>query len=161
MSNAAPVILLNQEPPINTTPRHVDLLIIRVPRTLVLIRHRDLQESWSLPGGYMEDFESPREAAIREAREETGLEISIVRKFGHYSFIDHDGHCRGITSVFLANCAQHSKTLHAGSDAIEAVQFPIEQLPSLRIEHREIVEDYLRVYDRQTPVPFVRGIRLP
>ncbi len=158
--NAAPGFRFNEEPPARTTPRFVDLLIITNANKLVLIRHKDLNHRWSLPGGQVNDNEQPRDAATREAKAETGLDVSIVRKFGHYSFIDGDGICQGITSVFLAKSDASEARLSVGNEALEACEFSFTELPQLRPEHREIIEDYLRVCDRKTPLPFVRGIRL-
>ena len=149
----------NLDLPLRTTPRFVDLLIVTANRELVLIRNKALPQLWSLPGGYAEDYEQLRDAAIREAKEETGLDVSIVRKFGHYSFIDREGICCGISSVFLAGCDDSINNLTAGDDALEAATYPLHQLPELRAEHREIIADYIRVCDRNTPLPFVRAIR--
>jgi 8-oxo-dGTP diphosphatase len=55
---------------------------------------------WNLPAGYVEVDESPETAAVREVREETGLEIEIQRLLGNY-FFDDDPRGNGLLVVFV------------------------------------------------------------
>jgi ADP-ribose pyrophosphatase YjhB (NUDIX family) len=52
-------------------------------RRVLLVRRRDFPV-WNLPGGKVEQAETPWDAAVRETREETGLEIEICRLTGVY-----------------------------------------------------------------------------
>ncbi len=83
---------------------------------------------WTLPAGYEEYDESPVETAIRETREETGLE---VRAFGLYDvlYTADDPRKRGILAVYL--CRVVGGALRAGDDAADARYFPIDALPPL------------------------------
>lgn len=58
--------------------------IIFNPEGSVLLCHRRDMDVWNLPGGHVEEGELPPEAVIRETREETGLEVEIVRLAGVY-----------------------------------------------------------------------------
>ena len=67
--------------------RHVGHALILVPTTVVIVRdndarilfvHDDDADAWTLPGGILEPDEAPSEAAVREVREETGIEICLT-----------------------------------------------------------------------------------
>lgn len=79
---------------------------------------------WVFPGGGVEDNESPEEAAIREAYEETGLTVRIVRKIGEYMPINK---LTKLTYVF--ECSIISGKLQTGNETCDIDYFPIHQLP--------------------------------
>ncbi|MBI2878741.1 MAG: NUDIX hydrolase, partial [Candidatus Rokubacteria bacterium] len=63
----------------------VDLIIELPGQGIVLIRRRHPPHGWALPGGFVEYGESLERAAVREAREETSLEVELVRQLHTYS----------------------------------------------------------------------------
>ncbi len=81
---------------------------------------------WSLPAGFMEYEESPQETAIRETKEETGLEVSIRRLFDVYGACD-DPRSHVVLVVYVAE--RIGGDLLAGDDALEARFFPLDALP--------------------------------
>jgi ADP-ribose pyrophosphatase YjhB (NUDIX family) len=84
--------------------------------------------------------ESLEEAAVREGREETGLEITLERQFHTYSDPSRDPRRHTITTVFLA---EGTGELKAADDAAEAGVFPPDTLPTpLAFDHEEILSDY-------------------
>ena len=95
---------------------------------------------WALPGGFMNMDEQLEETARRELKEETGLVAGIMTFAGIFDRPGRDPRGRTITAVFYSkeeNCAQN---LTAGSDAGETQWFPINNLPTLAFDHKEIIE---------------------
>jgi ADP-ribose pyrophosphatase YjhB (NUDIX family) len=124
----------------NPTPT-VDI-IIRIGRQVVLIERKNTPRGWALPGGFVDYGESLEQAAVREAAEETGLELAELRQFRAYSAPDRDPRQHNISFVFIA---EGRGQLHAGDDAAGAALFPLDALPSpLCFDHGEILEDYRR-----------------
>jgi 8-oxo-dGTP diphosphatase len=109
---------------------------------IVLIRRRNPPPGWALPGGFVDYGESLEEAAVREAREETGLDVTGLRQFHAYSDPQRDPRHHSISVVFLA---QSVGIPQAGDDARECEVFPLESLPEpLAFDHRRILEEYRR-----------------
>jgi 8-oxo-dGTP diphosphatase len=124
----------------NPTPT-VDI-IIRVGDQVVLIERKNAPFGWALPGGFVDYGESLEQAAVREAAEETGLELTGLRQFRAYSAPDRDPRQHNISFVFIAE--GHGE-LNAGDDASGAALFPLDALPSpLCFDHGQILTDYKR-----------------
>lgn len=121
-------------------PRPTVDLIIRREGGIVLIRRRYPPPGWALPGGFVDIGESLEEAAVREGREETSLEITLERQFHTYSDPSRDPRRHTITTVFIA---EGRGELKAADDAAEAGVFPPDTLPTpLAFDHEEILRDY-------------------
>ena len=115
-------------------------LIIRKGDRVVLIRRRYPPHGWALPGGFVDIGESLEEAALREGREETSLDIRLVRQFHSYSDPARDPRRHTVTTVFVA---EGEGELRAADDAAEAGVFGRESLPEpLAFDHAQILEDY-------------------
>lgn len=120
-------------------------LIIRDPRQrVVLIKRRNPPRGWALPGGFVDYGESLEAAAVREALEETSLEVVLDRQFHTYSRPDRDPRLHTITTVFLASISGGS--LQAADDALEAAFHGLEEIGEreLAFDHRQILEDYFQ-----------------
>jgi len=108
---------------------------------IVLIRRKNPPEGWALPGGFVDYGETLEDAAVREAREETGLDVRLVRQFHSYSDPHRDPRRHTISTVFLAEAAGQAV---AGDDAAEIGVFSAVELPdNLAFDHRQILEDYI------------------
>ncbi len=116
-------------------------IIIETGGGVVLIKRKNPPHGWALPGGFVDYGESLEQAAIREAREETGLAVQLRRQFHTYSDPARDSRLHTISTVFIAT-AQGAPT--AGDDAAEAAIFTEENLPDLVFDHRQILTDYFR-----------------
>ena len=115
-------------------------LIIETAAGIVLIRRKNPPVGWALPGGFVDYGESLEHAAVREAKEETGLDVELIRQFHTYSDPARDPRHHTITTVYVARA--HGD-LRAGDDAQEAVLYPYDRLPeSIVFDHREILEDF-------------------
>ena len=111
---------------------------------LLIQRKNDpYKDSWAFPGGFINIDESAEEAAIRELKEETGLEISNIEQLKAYSNPDRDPRERVITIAFIAE--SKIKDVKGGDDAKEARWFDISQLPSLAFDHKEILQDAIKI----------------
>lgn len=115
-------------------------LIIEYNRRIVLIKRKNPPEGWALPGGFVEYGESLEAAAVREAKEETGLEVELLRQFHTYSDPKRDPRHHTITTVFIAKAK--GKAI-AGDDAKEIDVFTKDTLPEqIAFDHRDIINDY-------------------
>jgi 8-oxo-dGTP diphosphatase len=124
----------------NPTPT-VDILIEH-DGGLVFIRRNGPPLGWAIPGGFVDEGETVEQAAIREAREETGLDVELVELLGVYSDPRRDPRLHTMSTVFVA--AAQGEAI-AGDDAGELQVWRLGmEVPALVFDHRVILEDYLR-----------------
>jgi len=110
-------------------------------RGIVLIFRKNPPRAWALPGGFVDYGEPLEKAALREAREETGMEISALRQFHTYSDPARDPRRHTISTVFIAKAS--SGFLRPGDDAEQAEIFYEGNLPApLAFDHETILRDY-------------------
>ncbi len=115
-------------------------IIIHLEEGIVFVERRNEPKGWALPGGFVDYGESLETAALREAREETGLSLNNLRQFGAYSDPARDPRQHNISVVFTA---EGSGTLQGGDDAAHAAIYPLDSLPSpLCFDHDRILADY-------------------
>ncbi|WP_298037755.1 NUDIX hydrolase [uncultured Desulfuromonas sp.] len=115
-------------------------IIIRVGEKIVLIERRNEPRGWALPGGFVDYGESLEAAAVREAREETALELGNLKQFGAYSDPARDPRQHNISVVFTA---EGLGTPQGGDDAARAALFSLNDLPApLCFDHDRILDDY-------------------
>ena len=114
----------------------VGAIVIEDSRVVLVKRaHPPLQAEWSIPGGVLEVGELLREAAIREAREETGLTVEPGELLGVYDRILRDSGERVQYHYVLIDflCRRVAGELAAASDASEVRWFTKDELPALRL----------------------------
>ena len=132
----SPTEKVHSENPVPT----VDLIIELKGRGILLIERKNLPSGWALPGGYVDYGESLEQAAIREAKEETSLDVKLLRQFHAYSNPDRDPRQHNITIVFIAEAEGEPV---AADDASNVGIFTREILPKeLAFDHAEILKDY-------------------
>jgi len=120
----------------------VDVVIEMNGRGIVLIRRKNAPPGWALPGGFVDYGETVEEAAVREALEETSLNVTLAGLLGVYSAPDRDPRQHSISTVFMATASGHPE---AGDDTAGIGIFTKEEIPpSLAFDHEKIIADYFR-----------------
>jgi O-acetyl-ADP-ribose deacetylase (regulator of RNase III)/ADP-ribose pyrophosphatase YjhB (NUDIX family) len=116
--------------------------IIEINDGIVIIKRSNPPFGWALPGGFVDYGESLEDAVIREAKEETGLDLTEIRQFHTYSQPDRDPRFHTIGTVFIATAK--GKPV-AGDDAAGLKVANLEKLTELEFafDHKKIIIDYL------------------
>ena len=120
-------------------------IIIEVEGGIVLIERKNPPRGWAIPGGFVDYGETVEAAAVREAKEETSLDVKLTRLLGVYSDPLRDPRSHTISTVFVATAAGLPV---AADDAAESGVFTEETLPeNIVFDHREILRDYFKSRD--------------
>jgi ADP-ribose pyrophosphatase YjhB (NUDIX family) len=115
-------------------------IIIEINNGIVLIERANPPYGWALPGGFVDYGESLEGSAIREAKEETSLNIQLAEQFHTYSNPDRDPRHHTITTVFIARASGIPK---AADDAKKLGVFTKNNLPiRMAFDHQRIINDY-------------------
>jgi len=115
-------------------------IIIELVGGIVLIERKNPPFGWALPGGFVDYGEPLETAAIREAREETSLDIGDLRLVGCYSDPSRDARMHTISTVYAAKA---EGIPHAADDALNVRVFRLDELPEqLCFDHARILADY-------------------
>lgn len=109
---------------------------------VVLIERSNPPLGWALPGGFVDYGETCEQAAVREMKEETGLDVRLTGLLGVYSDPDRDPR-RHTMSVVYTGEAEDPSRLQAGDDAAVARVFPLGEWPELAFDHAQILADFL------------------
>ncbi|HEY9864115.1 MAG TPA: NUDIX hydrolase [Candidatus Obscuribacterales bacterium] len=114
----------------------------RPARPIVLIERKNPPFGWAIPGGFVDYGESVETAAIREAKEETGLDIELIEQFHVYSDPSRDPRQHTLSVVFLATAIGEPQ---AADDAKHLELFEPWRIPqNLCFDHDRILKDYWR-----------------
>jgi 8-oxo-dGTP diphosphatase len=113
----------------------------RPERPIVLIERKYPPYGWALPGGFVDVGERLEQAAIREAREETSLEVQLLALLGCYSDPQRDSRGPTVGVVYVGGATGEAK---AQDDACNLDLFDPLNCPGLAFDHGLIVQDYLR-----------------
>ena len=120
-------------------------IIIEIDDGIVLIERANPPYGWALPGGFVGYGESLEVSAIREAKEETSLDIQLTEQFHTYSNPDRDPRHHTVTTVFIAEASGSPK---AADDAKNLGVFKRNNLPiRMAFDHGQIINDYFRYKD--------------
>jgi ADP-ribose pyrophosphatase YjhB (NUDIX family) len=120
----------------------VDIIIEIESKGIVLIKRKNPPHGWALPGGFVDYGESLEEAAVREAKEETDLDVKLTEQFHTYSDPERDTRHHSISTVYIAKA---KGTPQAKDDADEIGIFNDTSLPDeIAFDHRSILKDYFK-----------------
>lgn len=114
-------------------------IIIRYNNGLVLIERKNPPHGLALPGGYVDYGETLREAAIREAKEETNLDIDGLGFFNYYDSPNRDPRYHTMSFVFFGTGKGAPK---ATDDADKIIIVPFFNIPELVFDHNQILNDF-------------------
>lgn len=121
----------------------VDIIIEIESKGIVLIKRKNPPYGWAIPGGFVDYGESLEEAALREAKEETNLDVELIRQFHTYSDPKRDPRHHTISTIYIAKA---EGILQAKDDALEIGFFTHSNLPDqIAFDHPLILEDYFRL----------------
>ena len=118
----------------------VDIIIEVGGRGIVLIERKNFPLGWALPGGFVDYGESLEAAAMREAKEETSLDVQLLEQFYTYSDPSRDPRHHSVSTVFIA---AGQGTPRGADDAKIAQVFGQNEIPTpLVFDHSRILRDY-------------------
>ena len=118
----------------------VDAIIDMGAGMIVLIERANEPHGWALPGGFVEDGETLEDAILREVKEETGLDVELIRQFHTYSDPKRDSRGQSVSTVFVVRGKGKPRY---GSDAKGGELYHQFNLPeNIAFDHRQIIEDY-------------------
>jgi 8-oxo-dGTP diphosphatase len=121
----------------------VDVVILLRGDRVVLVERKYPPPGWALPGGFVDVGETLEAAAVREAREETGLDVELVDLVYVYSDPRRDPRRHTTSAVFLGRADGEPA---GGDDAAQARAFAWSALPSpLAFDHAEVLADARRL----------------
>ncbi len=121
----------------------VDMVLLRKDGSFVLVKRafEPYAGCWALPGGLAEYGKSLEESAVREAKEETGLDVEIVRVLDVFSNPERDPRGHVVSVCFLAR--EKGGELRAGSDAQEVNAFR-EVPPQFAFDHEDLLRKIIK-----------------
>ena len=121
--------------------------------TILLIKRRTMpfKGYWALPGGRVDPGETVKQTIVREVKEETGLDVLVVRKIGEYheqgvqDGLDYDYY----PACFLVKTL--SGEIKKQESEIEDIKlFSIDQVPApLAFEHAQMIKDFLTSLEKK------------
>ncbi|MFH2011161.1 MAG: NUDIX hydrolase [Pseudomonadota bacterium] len=138
----------NKDIKVPKTPFLTVDIIIEFGGGIVLIKRKYPPIAWALPGGYVDYGESLEDAAKREAKEETSLDVVLKKQLHTYSDPRRDLRSHNVTTVYIATAKEKPK---ADDDAKEVGVFTKETLPeNLAFDHAQILMDYFQFLTHTT-----------
>ena len=115
-------------------------VIIQYQGGIVLIERKNVPFGWAIPGGFVDVGEPLERAAVREALEETSLDVELTELLYVYGKPERDRRGHTVSLVYIG---EGSGVLRAADDAKAAAVFGENDLPSsFAFDHREIISDY-------------------
>jgi len=131
-------------------------LVDQPGRPIVLIERKNPPFGWAIPGGFVDVGESLEQAAIREALEETCLQVRLKALLGVYSDPKRDERGHTVTAIYVAEAEGEPQ---AADDAKNLGVFSLKQWPApLAFDHAQVLHDYCRYREEGLVAP-LRNIK--
>ena len=122
-----------------------DIFIFDDDFNFILIKRKNdpYKDCWALPGGFVEYGENVETAAIREAKEETNIDVELKNLVNVYSEPNRDPRGHTVTVAYIAK--GNLADMKADSDAKEIEIFSCEKLDEINLafDHEKIIKDCL------------------
>lgn len=117
--------------------------IIEIDGGIVIIQRSNPPFGWALPGGFVDYGESLEDAVVREAKEETGLDLKRIRQFHTYSDPSRDPRFHTVGTVFIGEASGKPE---AGDDAagLKIIGEKDLEQTDFAFDHKEIIKDYFK-----------------
>ncbi len=122
----------------------------RPGRPIVLIERKNPPHGWAIPGGFVDVGETLETAAVREAREETSLDVRLRLLLGIYSSPARDPRGHTVTPVYIAEAVGEPR---AADDAGNVELYLPQYCPRLAFDHDLIIADYLHYLEHGQVAP--------
>jgi 8-oxo-dGTP diphosphatase len=127
------------------TGKTVDAVIEDAQGNIVLIKRKypPFKDYYALPGGFIEKGENPKQAIRREVKEETNLNINIVKKIGVFDEEGRDPRGRIISTAYLCRIISDSPNMESGTDSADVELIPKNKIKTLDLafDHRDILKE--------------------
>ena len=126
----------------------VDIIIFDKKKESILLIERKNEPfvgQWALPGGFVDKNESLENAARRELKEETALDIKNLEQFRSFGDPGRDPRGHTVSVVFWGVCNEKGNNEKAGDDAAFLQWFGINELPELAFDHELIIDTALSI----------------
>ena len=128
-----------------------DIFIFNNDFEFILIKRKNdpYKDCWALPGGFVEYGETVESAAVREAKEETSIDVKLIDLVNVYSKPDRDPRGHTITVAYTAK--GNMDDMKADDDAAEIGIFKYENLNKINIafDHEKIIKDCLKIIENK------------
>jgi 8-oxo-dGTP diphosphatase len=96
--------------------------------------------NWAVPGGFIEDQETPEKSAVRELKEETGISVKFMKQFYTFGEVKRDPRFRVISIAHYVLMKKNGPQPKGSDDAKSAQWVPMKDLPELAFDHNEMVK---------------------
>ncbi|MBM3333181.1 NUDIX hydrolase [Candidatus Sumerlaeota bacterium] len=120
---------------------------------LIQRRNHPFRGHWVFPGGFVEVYEEPVEAARRELREETGLALDDLFELGAFGRPDRDPRYHVVSVAFIGIAAAGKQDLQPDDDAQNAAWYRVSKAPPLGFDHEDILDAALTRLRREMVRP--------
>ncbi|MGN6567793.1 MAG: NUDIX domain-containing protein [Flavipsychrobacter sp.] len=132
--------MINQD--IKVAADSVIFAYVEATLSILLIQRKNdpFKGMWALPGGFVENDEDLEPAAIRELKEETGVELKTMQQLRAYGKPGRDPRFRTVSIVFQAIINPDDHKIAAADDAAGLQWFNTKELPEMAFDHREVVD---------------------
>ncbi len=133
----------------NTPLLTADAFILYEPNKIILIRRKNppFKGQYALPGGFVDIGETVENACIREAKEETDLDVIILDMIGVYSEPDRDPRGHTVTVAYLCEPKEKNQKPQAKDDALDLDIIDLTDIDSIELafDHKDIISDAIKL----------------